>query len=83
MVVRWKLLMWQEMIPSQGSVFSGCSAIEHYYMMLTIPPTLENVSTFTGISEICKIHVPKGCLEAYQTAEYWSEYADHMVEIEE
>lgn len=67
----------------QGSVFSGCSTMEHYYMMPTVPPTLENVSAFAGISEMCKIHVPKGCLETYQTAEYWSEYADHMVEMEE
>lgn len=67
----------------QGSVFSGCSTMEHYYMMPTVPPTLENVSAFTGISETCKIHVPKGCLEAYQTAENWSTYADYMVEMEE
>ena len=52
-------------------------------MMPTVPPTLENVSTFNGMSETCKIHVPKGCLEAYQTAENWSTYADYMVEMEE
>ena len=67
----------------QGSVFSGCSTMEHYYMMPTVPPTLENVSAFSGISETCKIHVPKGCLEEYQNAEVWSEFASYMVEMEE
>lgn len=67
----------------KGSAFSSCSSMEHYYMMPTVPPILENVSAFSGIPETCKIYVPKGCLEAYQTAEYWSELTDHMVEMEE
>lgn len=67
----------------KGSAFSGCCAMDHYYMMPTVPPVLENVSAFSGIPEKCKIHVPKGCLEAYQTAENWSTYADYMVEMEE
>lgn len=65
------------------NAFSNCSGIEHYYIKALVPPTLSNINTFSGISPTCKMHVPKGCLEAYQTAEYWSEYADHMVEMEE
>ena len=67
----------------KGSAFSSCSSMEHYYMMPTVPPILENVSAFSGIPETCKIYVPKGYLEAYQTADIWSEYADYMVEMEE
>ena len=67
----------------QASAFANCLGIEHYYLMPTIPPALANVSAFVGILERCKIHVPKGCLEAYQTAENWSTYADYMVEMEE
>lgn len=67
----------------KGSAFSSCSSMEHYYMMPTVPPILENVSAFSGIPETCKIHVPKGCLESYQSAENWSTYADYMVEMEE
>lgn len=66
----------------KGSAFSSCCAMEHYYMMSAVPPALENVSAFSGIPETCKIHVPKGCLEVYQTAENWSTYADYMVEME-
>ena len=46
-------------------------------------PTLGANTVFKGISENCKIHVPKGCIEAYQTADIWSEFADYMVEMEE
>lgn len=57
--------------------------MEHYYILPETPPVLGNVNVFDKIPKTCKIHVPKGCLEVYQTAEYWSEYADHMVEMEE
>lgn len=67
----------------KGSAFSSCSSMEHYYMMPIVPPILENVSAFSGIPDKCKIYVPKGCLEAYQTAENWSVYAEHMIEMEE
>lgn len=63
--------------------FNTCKGIADYYILPEIPPTLPNNTVFTGINETCKMHVPKGCLEAYQTAEYWSEYADYMVEMEE
>lgn len=66
----------------QGA-FSNASGIENYYMYPKIPPSLTNKNTFSYISSTCKIHVPKGSLAAYQTAEYWSEYADYMVEMEE
>lgn len=66
-----------------ASAFSSCLAIEDYYILPTTPPTLSNINTFDKISDTCKIHVPKGCLEAYQTAENWSTYADYMVEMEE
>lgn len=66
-----------------ASAFSYCNGIENYYMLPTTPPTLVNTNAFLEIAETCKIHVPKGCLEAYQTAENWSTYADYMVEMEE
>jgi len=65
------------------NAFYNCSGIENYYIKPTVPPTLTNANSFSGISSTCKMHVPYGCLEAYQTAEYWSEYADYMVEMEE
>lgn len=62
--------------------FNTCKGILDYYILPETPPTLSGTNVFTGIREDCKMHVPYGCLEAYQTAEYWSEYADYMVEME-
>lgn len=63
--------------------FFGTYGIQNYYLKPTTPPTLNADTAFYGIEEGNKIHVPKGCLEAYQTAEYWSTWADYMVEMEE
>ena len=63
--------------------FNTCKGMEHYYMLPETPPTLNNVNVFTGIKDTCKIHVPKGCLEAYQNADVWSEFASYMVEMED
>lgn len=63
--------------------FYGTYGIQNYYLRPTTPPTLNANSAFYGIEEGNKIYVPRGCLEVYQTAEYWSEYADYMVEMEE
>jgi hypothetical protein len=49
-------------------------------MLPTTPPIIQSNS----ISSYCeKIIVPKGCLEAYQTATNWSAKASIMVEAEE
>lgn len=63
--------------------FSDNYCIENYYFQSTTPPTLGSTNVFSNISATCKIHVPKGCLEAYQTAANWSTYADYVVEMEE
>lgn len=67
----------------QYNAFNNCVGMEHYYMFPTTPPTMSDVSSFSGIPDGCKIHVPKGCLEAYQSAENWNTYADYMVEMED
>lgn len=72
----------KNVIEIQRSAFSNCIGIEDYYLYPEIPPVLVDVNAFEKISDTCRIHVPKGCLEAYQTAENWSTYADRMVEME-
>lgn len=66
-----------------GNAFNGCTGIDHYYFYPTVPPTLGADTVFKSIKDSCKIHVPKGCLEAYQTADIWSEFVDYLVEMEE
>jgi len=65
-----------------NNAFYGCMGIENYYFYPETPPTL-GTNVFNSIHADCKIHVPKGCLEAYQTAENWDNYANRMVEMEE
>ncbi len=67
----------------ETSAFGDCFGMKNYYILPKTPPVLGNINVFDDIPVDCKIHVPKGCLEAYQTAENWSEYADYMVEMEE
>lgn len=62
--------------------FSKCYGLQRYYLYPTTPPTLSR-SLDLAATEGIVIYVPKGCLEAYQTAEYWEYYADCMVEMEE
>ena len=63
--------------------FENCSSMKRYYLMPETPPVLGAANAFNGIPDDCRIYVPKGCLEAYQTASYWSNYAGYMVEMEE
>lgn len=46
------------------------------------PPNLQSTSVFYNNS-LKQIIVPKGSLEAYQTAKYWSNYASKIVEATE
>lgn len=66
----------------EGYVFNKCYGLQRYYLYPTVPPTLSR-SLDLAATEGIVIYVPKGCLEAYQTAEYWSNYAEHMVEMED
>lgn len=72
-----------EKISKIGSgAFGNCISLKNYYLYGMTPPTLANTNALTVV-EGCKIHVPKGCLEAYQIAANWSTYADYMIEMEE
>lgn len=44
------------------------------------PPTLENSNSLFQMPDDCIIYVPRGSLEAYQTATNWATYADYMQE---
>lgn len=58
--------------------FAGNYAMKKYVMLPTSPPTLSSTNTFTDISPACVISVPAASLIAYQTAAYWSTYANYM-----
>lgn len=62
--------------------FNYCNNLVNIILLPTTPPTLGS-SVFTSISSSAVITVPKGSLNAYQTATNWSTYADKMVEATE
>lgn len=65
-----------------NQAFLSCYSVKEYYIYPVNPPVLGGSNVFY-VANDCKMYVPKGSLEAYQTAEYWNEYADYMVEMEE
>lgn len=70
-------------VTSIGSeAFRYCYGMKEYHFKPNSPPTLSNSNAFTDIPSDCIIFVPKGSLEAYQTATNWSTYADKMQEEE-
>ena len=60
--------------------FSRCYGMGEYHMKPTTPPKLSGTSAFNHIPSDCIIYVPRGCLEAYQSATNWSTYASYMRE---
>ena len=61
-----------------ANAFNGCALIKEYHIRPTTPPTLANISAFTGIAADCVIYVPAASLSAYQAATNWSTYASYM-----
>ena len=60
--------------------FSRCYGMGEYHMKPTTPPKLSGTSAFNHIPSDCIIYVPRGCLEAYQSATNWSTYSSYMRE---
>ena len=64
-----------------GNAFQNCYGVYEYHLEPTTPPTL-GYNAFGNIVAGTIIYVPKGSLEAYQTATNWSTYARYMQEEE-
>ena len=62
--------------------FENCKGMKRYYFLSVSPPKLSSMMAFNGIPADCKIYVPKGTLDAYQTADYWSNFASYMAEMD-
>lgn len=65
-----------------NSAFSRCNNLVNITLLPITPPTLGS-NVFNDIPASAVITVPKGSLNAYQTATNWSTYADKMVEATE
>jgi hypothetical protein len=62
--------------------FNSCSSLKEVYCKPTTPPTIFEYSwawcAFDDNASGRKIYVPRNSVEAYKTAQYWSEYADYI-----
>ena len=59
--------------------FLECFSLENVYCKATTPPSLSGSSVFDSNGSGYKIYVPTESVEAYKSAEYWSEYASAIV----
>lgn len=64
----------------EADAFSRCSNLSAIYVMRSTPPT-GGLYMFDDIASNAKIYVPAGSGNAYKTAQYWSKYADKIVEM--
>ena len=58
--------------------FNWCESLTSVYCKATTPPA-GGTSMFYGNASDRKIYVPTGSVEAYKSAEYWSEYASDII----
>ena len=63
------------------NAFEYCYVLNNITCKATTPPRIYS-STFSTIGSSPTIYVPAGSGEAYRTAQYWSDYADIIVEKE-
>ena len=57
------------------STFYGCTSLISVYCKATTPPALYGSWVFDSNASGRKIYVPTESVDAYKSAEYWSEYA--------
>ena len=62
-----------------SNAFHGCSNLESVYCLPETPPSIGDETFYDTNS--CPIYVPAESVDAYKTAEYWSEYADRILAI--
>lgn len=64
----------------KSSAFRTSAFMGSYHFKSIVPPTLADNDVFRSLPASCVIYVPVGSLEAYQTADIFSAYADRIQE---
>lgn len=63
--------------------FQQCISLAEIILEATTPPTLANVNAFYGCTALTSIYVPDASVNAYKTANNWSNYASLIKPISE
>jgi hypothetical protein len=68
-----------------SAAFFSCSNLTTVTLLSTTPPVLGGDNVFDPYSElsVLKIYVPAESVQAYKTAQYWTEYANSIYAIPE
>lgn len=62
----------------QINAFNSCYGLKEIIMLPTTPPTLTSANVFNNQASDCIIYVPSASLEAYKTAQYWSNHESRI-----
>ncbi len=57
--------------------FASCTSLASVYCKATTPPSGDRYMFYKSASDR-KIYVPRNSVDAYKSAEFWSDYADHI-----
>lgn len=60
---------------NMGGAFKGCTSLETVTVKATTPPGLAQADPFDGCTSLTAIYVPAESVTAYQTDQYWDNYA--------
>lgn len=58
-----------------NNAFRRCNDMKTLTLMPLTPPTASGTAFPTPVPTNCKLYVPKGCLNAYKTADVWKTFA--------
>ena len=62
-----------------NGAFQNCDSLTSVYCVATTPPSLGGDYVFDGNGSGRLIYVPAASVDAYKSAEYWSEYSDAIL----
>ena len=64
-----------------NDAFRDCNNLREIYVRSNEVPQIDSYAFDTEVLQLATLYVPKGCKEAYSTAEYWKDFA-HIEEYE-
>jgi hypothetical protein len=59
--------------------FTNCYGLQYIRLHPTTPPTVANANAFSNLPANTVFYVPAASLNAYKTANIWSNYASQMI----
>lgn len=74
-----EITMPKALLVLYGTVFKGCTNLQKIIFKNEIPPLIETSNGIFYLNNDVKFYVPNEYIEAYKTAEGWSDYTDRII----